>query len=559
METIHCDVLIIGGGGAAGRAAIAASDAGVNVVMAIKGRLGGGATGFSMSEMAGYNSPDGAADPSDNPECYYDDIMEAALDMADPAVARVLAENATDTVRQLEEWGVRFEHTPDGGYYAFLSCYSNKARTHVIKGHGEPIVKAQGKQIRKRNIAVREGMTVCALAIQDGVVSGAVAIDAKGNPVALKAGAVVMATGGATQAIARNMNPTEVSGDGYAMAFQAGAELVNMEFMQAGIGFSHPACSLINAYIWGGHPVLTNNNGDEFMRTSLPNNLDWEAVMDEHRKHFPFSSRDCSRWLEVSIQRELAEGRGTVHKGIETDFSMMTDAFVADLSDKYGIHHMWPIARDYFQSKGIDVLSGKTEVACFAHAVNGGIRINERAESSLPGLFAAGETAGGPHGADRLGGNMMVTCQVYGRLAGENAAAFAKRRGNAQTDTKVFTDLFDKLSPLLFARIEATEIRQRLAEAGQKSLLVRRTEAGLQDFLKTTASLKNEFHSSGTAESAVIANVSAYNLLISAEIMATAALNRRESRGSHFREDYPELNPAYASSRVIRNDAIREK
>ena len=559
MDTMHCDVLVIGGGGAAGRAAIAAHDAGANVLIAVKGRLGGGATGFSMSEMAGYNSPDGAADPSDNPEQYYNDIMEAALGMADPAAARVIAENAENTVRQLEDWGVRFERNPDGGYFAFLSCYSNKARTHVIKGHGEPIVKAQGEQIRKRNIAVREGMTVCALAVKDGAVSGAVAIDREGTQVALEAGAVVMATGGATQAIERNMNPAEVSGDGYAMAYRAGAELVNMEFMQAGMGFSYPASSLINAYIWGGHPALTNKNGEEFMSAVLPDGLNWKDVMDEHRKHFPFSSRDCSRWLEVSIQRELAEGRGSARKGIGADFSMMTDEFVAGLSNKYGIHRMWPIARDYFLTKGIDVLSGKTEVACFAHAVNGGIRVNERAESSLSGLFAAGETAGGPHGADRLGGNMMVTCQVYGRLAGEHAAAFAKLRGSVRSDAKVFKESFEKLNPILFARVDATGIRRLLADAGQKHLLVRRTETGLRSFLETVASLKQEFHSSPAAECAVMANLSAYNLLSSAEIMATAALNRRESRGSHFREDYPESNPEYSLPFVMRNDAGKER
>ena len=558
METMHCDVLVIGGGGAAGRAAIAAHDAGANVLIAVKGRLGGGATGFSMSEMAGYNSPDGAADPGDCPEQYYNDIMEAALGMADPAAVRVLAENAEDTVRQLEEWGVHFERNPDGGYFAFLSCYSNKARTHVIKGHGEPIVKAQGEQIRKRNIAVREGMTVCALVMEDGAVSGAVAMDAKGIPIALEAGAVVVATGGATQTIQRNMNPAEVSGDGYAMAYRAGAELVNMEFMQAGMGFSHPACSLINAYIWGGHPTLTNRNGDEFMSASLPDGLGWRDVMDEHRKHFPFSSRDCSRWLEVSVQRELAEGRGSVHKGIGADFSMMTDEFVAGLSNRYGIHRMWPIAREYFLTKGIEVLSGDTEVACFAHAVNGGIRVNQRAESSLPGLFAAGETAGGPHGADRLGGNMMVTCQVYGRLAGEHAAAFAKRHGNARAGAKAFKKSFDELAPILFARVDAVEIRRLLADAGQRHLLVRRTETGLQNFLETVASLKDGFHSASVDECTTTANLSAHNLLISAELMATAALNRRESRGSHFREDYPEPNPAFASPRVMRGDAFRK-
>ncbi len=349
METMQCDVLVIGGGGAAQHAALAAHDAGATVLMAIKGRQGGGATGFSMSEMAGYNSPDGAADPSDSPESYYDDIMEAAMGMADPEAARVVADNAMGTVSQLEQWGVKFERNPDGGFYAFKSCYSNKARTHVIKGHGEPIVHAQGEQIAKRNIAYREGLQIVALSVTDGVISGAAAVLPDGSEVFIAAKAVVMATGGATQSIAKNMNPAEVSGDGYAMAFRAGAALVNMEFMQAGMGFVYPATSLINAYIWGGHPILTNANGDQFMN-NLPGGVDWKDVMDEHRKHFPFSSRDISKWLEVSIQKELAEGRGSRHQGISADFTMMTDEYVRNLSDEYGVHRMWPIARDYFMT-----------------------------------------------------------------------------------------------------------------------------------------------------------------------------------------------------------------
>lgn len=550
METIRCGVLVIGGGGAAGRAAIAAHDTGADVLMAVKGRLGGGATGFSMSEMAGYNSPDGTADPSDSPEAYYNDIMEAAMGMADPVAARVLADNAMATVAQLEDWGVRFERNADGGYYAFLSCYSNKARTHVIKGHGDPIVKAQGKQIRLRGIAVREGLHVCALTVADGIVSGAMAVDSRGQLFRIAAVAVVMATGGATQAIARNMNPPEVSGDGYAMARRAGAELVNMEFMQAGIGFSYPASSLINAYLWGGHPVLTNAVGAEFM-CGLPDGLDWKAVMDEHRKHFPFSSRDIARWLEVSIQRELAEGRGTGHGGVRADFSMMTDDYVASLSNEFGVHRMWPIARDYFLTKGIDVLKGSCEIACFAHAVNGGIRINERAETSLPGLYAAGETAGGPHGADRLGGNMMVTCQVYGRVAGENAARYAAGRARAIPDAPVFQRSFAAVESILHAAVDAADIRRRLGEAGQKHLLVRRTEEGLHSLLETIASLEGEFATAGTMDTVKAENLAAANLLLSTRLMAAAALRRRESRGSHFREDYPEPVPGPAEPWVI--------
>ena len=550
MEFMQCDVLVIGGGSAAGRAAIAAHDVGASVLMVVKGKLGGGASGFSMSEMAGYNSPDGTADASDSPEAFYNDIMDAAMGMADPAAAQVVAENAMATVAQLEEWGVKFERNVDGGFYAFKSCYSTKARTHVIKGHGEPIVRAQTEQITKRDIAVREGMCGVALVVVDGEIAGLVALDSKGGKIAVAAKAVIMATGGATQAIARNMNPKEISGDGYAMAYRAGAQLVNMEFMQAGMGFVYPATSLINAYIWGSHPRLTNAAGYEFMN-DLPEGLDWKEVMDEHRKHFPFSSRDISRWLEASIQREAAEGRATAHGGVYADFTMMTNEYVSSLSDEYGVHRMWPIARDYFLSKGIDVLAGGTEVGCFSHAVNGGVKIDAQAATSIPGLYAAGETAGGPHGADRLGGNMFVTCQIYGKIAGTNAAAYAKARNTLQPKQTAWAQAFDEIADTLYGDFDATAIRQQLAQAGQEHLLVRRTESGLASLLTRIDALECAIGATKTGAIPHPENLSTANLLLSARLMATAALRRRESRGSHFREDYPDTDPAQGTPLVI--------
>ena len=330
--------------------------------------------------------------------------------------------------------------------------------------------------------------------------------------------------------------------------------------MQAGLGFSHPAASLINAYIWGGHPVLTNADGEEFMRT-LPGGLDWKAVMDEHRKHFPFSSRDDSRWLEASIQRELTEGRGTHRNGIRADFTMMTDAYVAALPNTYGVHRMWPIARDYFHCKGIDVLAGGTEIACYAHAINGGIRINERAESTLPGLYAAGETAGGPHGADRLGGNMMVTCQVFGRIAGENAAMHAHNHPANKNgfDKAHFKTAFEEITPLLHANVDAKAIRTLLGESCQTHLLVRRTEEGLQTLKQIIDSLESEFTALPPRETAHPENLSTANLLVSARLMVTAALYRRESRGSHFREDYPEHNDQFSTPWILNRDDAEEK
>ncbi len=549
MDTHSCDVLIIGGGGAALRGALAAHDAGASVVMAIKGKAGGGATGYRVSEMAAFNVPDGVVDPDDSPEAYYNDIMNAAHGMADPATVRVVAEGAVGALRQLTGWGVKFE-MENGRFYAYSACFSTRKRSHVIKGHGDPIIAAQLPQIRRRGIAVHEHTSILSLVTRDGVVAGAVGLDGRGGPVFYSAKAVVMATGGASQMFRRNMNPADVTGDGCVMAYRAGARLVNLEFMQAGLGFCHPAVSLINAYVWGGHPILTNSRGEEFLR-GLPGGLTPEAVMDEHRKHFPFSSADISRHLEVGIQRELAEGRGTANGGVHADFTMMTDEYVRGLSDDYGIRHMWPLAKNYYYEKGVRLLERKVEVACFAHAWNGGIKINERAESSLPGLYAAGETAGGPHGADRLGGNMMVTCQVFGKVAGENAAAFAASGQAAPGGEAEAGAAWEEVEPLLRKRLDIPGVRSRLRDATQRDLLVRRTAPGLQRLLGELAAMEEDIASAPGGGGIARENAEVENLVQLAALTAGVALERAESRGSHYREDFPNVDPKFGAPRIL--------
>lgn len=549
MEQHACDVLIVGAGGAALRSAIAAHDKGARVILTVKDTLGCGATGYRVSEMAAYNVADGVADPGDSPEIFHRDIMDAAMGMADSETARIVAENSIDSLRQLLDWGVKFEM--DGNrLYAYRACFSSKPRAHVIKGHGDPVIEATVRQLRRRAIETHEHMTVVGLVVADGVCAGAVAIDREGGFRLFSAKAVVMATGGASQMFQRNMNPGDVTGDGCAMAHRAGAELVNLEFMQAGLGFVYPAVSLINAYNWGGYPILTNADGVRFM-DSLPDGVTAKEAMDEHRAHFPFSSRDASRYLEVSIQREIAEGRGSEHGGVYADFTMMTDDYVRGLGNEFGVHHMWPLAKEYFYQKGIRLLEETVEVGCFAHAFNGGIRINAKAGSSLPGLFAAGETSGGAHGADRLGGNMMVTCQVFGKVAGESAARFAASGTARPAEAQEGRAALAALEPKLRAEFDAPALKAGLGKATQRNLLVRRTGEGLESLLREIEDMENIVAGAGTAGKPNFRKLEVDNLLLVARLTTQSALRRRESRGSHYREDFPKTDENLATPFVV--------
>lgn len=535
-EILTTDVLVIGGGMAGCRAAIAAADYGGSVVLATKMPLNnGGASTFPVAEMAGYNAGD--PDIPGDVEKHYEDIVNAGQGMANPLLARILAENAPGTIAELEKWGVVFEKEGDG-YYIFKSCFATSPRTHVIRGHGEPIVKAMSGQIQLRsNINVADDLTVLELDVRDGRCCGAWAIKTDGTFVHISAGAVVIASGGATQVFTRNLNPKDVSGDGYALAYDAGAELINMEFMQSGIGFSHPIVNMFNGYIWAAHPKLHNNLNEQFLGKYLPKGMTQEHVMDEHRRHFPFSSSDDSKYLEVGIQKEIRAGGGSPNRGIYADLRHLTDDYIRSINDDCGLHHMWYIARDYMREKGVDLNSQIVEIAVFAHAINGGVNIDESASSTLPGLYAAGEAAGGPHGADRLGGNMMVTCQVFGKIAGENAAKWA-----AQNKAATYSNMqpSEQIMQVLHKRLDNEILIKELQEINQNNLLVCRSEESLSRVLQFTEDAAHELETAKTQDGVDTDNFRLYAMLLSSRLMAKAALQRKESRGSHFREDYPQ-------------------
>lgn len=535
-EILTTDVLVIGGGMAGCRAAIAAADYGGSVVLATKMPLNnGGASTFPVAEMAGYNAGD--PDIPGDVEKHYEDIVNAGQGMANPLLARILAENAPGTIAELEKWGVVFEKEGDG-YYIFKSCFATSPRTHVIRGHGEPIVKAMSGQIQLRsNINVADDLTVLELDVRDGRCCGAWAIKTDGTFVHISAGAVVIASGGATQVFTRNLNPKDVSGDGYALAYDAGAELINMEFMQSGIGFSHPIVNMFNGYIWAAHPKLHNNLNEQFLGKYLPKGMTQEHVMDEHRRHFPFSSSDDSKYLEVGIQKEIRAGGGSPNRGIYADLRHLTDDYIRSINDDCGLHHMWYIARDYMREKGVDLNSQIVEIAVFAHAISGGVNIDESASSTLPGLYAAGEAAGGPHGADRLGGNMMVTCQVFGKIAGENAAKWA-----AQNKAATYSNMqpSEKIMQILHKRLDNEILIKELQEINQNNLLVCRSEESLSRVLQFTENAAYELETAKTQDGIDTDNFRLYAMLLSSRLMAKAALQRKESRGSHFREDYPQ-------------------
>jgi L-aspartate oxidase len=554
MRTINTDVLIIGGGGAALRAAIEASRSGVQVTLVLKDKLGkSGATAFQVSEMAGYNSPDGVEDKLDNPESYFEDMVSAGKGMADPKLAQIVAENAESSVQELDDWGVEFKKNPNGDYYAFLSCFSTKARTHVIKGHGEPIIKAMINNLSD-DINILDQTTALRLLVNEGECLGVYALEEKGEELLILSKATILATGGAGQLFEKNMNPYDITGDGYALGYLAGADIVNMEFMQVGIGISYPLTSLINAYIWGGHPDLTDINGKSIFDGRIPNILKKNDILDAHQHHFPFSTSDDSKYLEICIQKTILDKVATTNGGVLCDFTNMTHEYVQSCTNKFGLHEMWPIAYKFLLSRGVDLLKNPVELSCFAHAVNGGLKINEQAKTTVNRLFAIGETAGGPHGADRLGGNMMLTCQVFGKIAGREAGKLAKDDKFNKYDNNMFNADIDEVKQILYKDIDVKSFKDKIKKLNQRYLLILRSENGLLLLKENLKGLMKDLISSPAGDKPEIQNVEIYHMIITSLLMTRAAEMRKESRGSHYREDIPTLKDEYSKPNILNNE-----
>jgi succinate dehydrogenase/fumarate reductase flavoprotein subunit len=521
---------------------VAAYDAGARTTVVLKGQRGrSGATVSPDSAGVAWQAADDCSSQEDSPEVHFQNIIDAGLGMADPRLARIVAYEILERTEELENWGLRFIPDPEGKkpHYTGYSCFGDQPRAHGIAnsgwGHAGDIVRVLVEQIKQRDIEVHENTFITDLIVKDDECVGALALGPDGEVVAYRAGAVVVAAGGARQMFPQEPGRTQIdtTGDGYAIALRAGADLTNMEFTQYMLHPVRPFTVKVPGSFWTLFPQLRNRNGEDVLESYLPPDVSREQAMYERTLHYPFSSRDTSKWLDIAIATEIRAGRGTAEGGLYLDFSEV------DLST-FKPSRPQHLPEDY--SKSVELPEGYLQIRPAAHAINGGIRINEQAAATLHGLFAVGEVAAGPHGADRLGGGMVTNCQVFGERAGRYAGEYALQAGTR--------DLAPETLELPLARARgfgrgegsAEDVLAALQEATGTNLMVTRNERSLQGLIARIQELTEEWlpQVAVSDAGALRRAIEVENSLVTAELMARAALTRRESRGSHFREDYPE-------------------
>lgn len=548
-DKILTDVLVIGGGGAGARAALEAAEAGRNVILVDKGVFGkSGSTSYGVAEVAGFNVADGVVDPDDNPEEHYRDILTAALGTCDPKLSQIVAEEASAALRDLEKLGVVFEKDDAGKYLEVKGCFASRPRMHIIKGHGIPIIRALSKHLRRTETKILNQTRVIDLLVHDGICLGALCLDSRGDRFVIQAKSTILTAGGAGQIFRYTLNPPGITGDGYALGWRAGAKLINMEFMQAGIGMVYPFTSMLSAWLWEGRPQVYNEKKEAILIHYTPPGIEAEDCIYEKRKHMPFTSRDISRFVDIAIQKEMT-GREKENGIVYLDFTSIAlrlRGFPID-SD---FRKMWKITKDWMLERGLDLTVTPFRIACFGHAINGGLLIDENGETSIKNLFAAGEVAGGPHGADRLGGNMLVTCQIYGQRAGKRAAQRAKEI-KGQRINRLISKLAKNLAPEFNSRQTAEQpqrlqqIKDSIKDLLWRNYLVTKTERSLDKCIEGVNALQKKFPPERNSRNTAL---DIRNMLDTAQVMILAAKERRESRGSHYRADFPEPRPEWQQS-----------
>jgi len=398
-------------------------------------------------------------------------------------------------------------------------------------------------QVEERGINVVEGTMMIDLIGQNGTVTGAVGINVEPLELtAFFANSTIIATGGHGGLYEYNVFPPGMTGDGYAMALRAGAKLVNMEFMQMGPCVVSPFKFDVGGVLWRLGPRLINGNGKEYLKKYLPSDLTVDEIYRLKSVTFPFTMRNPSGYIDIANFTEIAEGRSTESGGVAFDLSHVP----SDVIEKEA-----SIPFKYFMSKGIDIRKEPLQIAPSIQHMNGGILINVKGETDVPGLYAAGEAAGGPHGSDRPGGNSLADCQVFGARAGRHAAERARKR-SLSTDIGRAEQIEDKLRTLQKPtgpsrpREEKTDVGKAVTDFREimwRNVSVARNEDTLREAQQKLLRFKKLGDSWLSAQGlSLVEAVELRNMIDVGLAIATSALTRRETRGSHYRTDYPLRN-----------------
>jgi succinate dehydrogenase / fumarate reductase, flavoprotein subunit len=563
-ESHAFDVVVVGAGGAGLRAAIEASTQGARTAVVCKSLLGKAHTVMAEGGIAAALAN---VYPEDNWKVHFRDTMRGGKLLCNWRMAQIHAQEAPERVLELEEWGALFDRTPDGRILQRDFGGHRYARlAHVGDRTGLEMIRTLQHRAVQAGIEVFMECTITRLLADGGRIAGALGYwRESGRFVVFRAPAIVLATGGVGKAYKVTSNSWEYTGDGHALALWAGADLIDMEFVQFHpTGMVWPPSVrgiLVTEGVRGDGGVLRNARGDRFMFRYIPEMFRAETAETEEEADRWYTDRSARRTPDLlprdevarAINTEIKEGRGSPHGGVYLDIATRRDP--DDITRRLpGMYHQ------FLQLADVDITKAPMEVGPTCHYVMGGVRVDaETQTSTVPGLFAAGEVAGGMHGANRLGGNSLSDLLVFGQRAGRGAADYGQRvMVRPLVNTSEVEDLVRRaLEPFVAVGTENPyTIQQDLQECMQTMVGIIRTEGELTKALDELAVLRERARRL-RVEGHRLFNpgwhlaLDLVSLLAVSECIARAALERSESRGAQTREDYPGTDPELGKVNVV--------